>query len=76
MERSPAATAAPPASLAPPLANAALTARTRHLLEAPILSTILRLAAPNVVMVVVQAASATLDALFVGRLGTEPHAGV
>ncbi len=76
MERSPAATAAPPASLAPPLANAALTARTRHLLEAPILSTILRLAAPNVVMVVVQAASATLDALFVGRLGTEPLAGV
>ena len=60
----------------PALAAAAQAARTRHLLEAPILPTILRLAAPNVVMVLVQAASSTLDALFVGRLGTEPLAGV
>lgn len=60
----------------PPLAAVALAPRTRRLLEAPILPTILRLAAPNIVMVLVQAVSATLDALFVGQLGAEALAGV
>src|SRR5204863_8224020 len=56
--------------------NTLLPARTRRLLQAPILPTLLRLAAPNVVVVVVQAASSTIDALFVSRLGAEALAGV
>jgi putative MATE family efflux protein len=78
MDRSSVATVPPPTAIVPPPrpADAALAARTRRILEAPVLPTILRLAAPNVVMVVVQSASATLDALFVGRLGTEPLAGI
>lgn len=64
------------ATPASPSAPAAHTSRTRQLLDAPILPTILRLTAPNVVMVVVQATSSTLDALFVGRLGSESLAGV
>src|SRR5437879_2917616 len=53
-----------------------LPARTRALLEAPILPTLLRLAAPNVVVVVVQAMSSAFDAFFVGRLGADALAGV
>src|SRR5215211_2580368 len=64
---------APPA-VAP--ADGVLPARTRRLLQAPILPTLLRLAAPNVVVVVVQATSSTVDAFFVGRLGAEALAGV
>jgi putative MATE family efflux protein len=50
--------------------------RTRLLLEGPVLLTLLRLAAPNVVVVTVQVASTTLDAFFVGRLGADALAGV
>src|SRR5689334_9214277 len=60
----------------PSPAAPALPARTRALLEAPILPTLLRLAAPNVVVVVVQAASSAFDAFFVGRLGADALAGV
>ena len=42
----------------------------------PILPTILRVAAPNIALVVVQVASSTVDAFFVGRLGPEALAGV
>ena len=38
--------------------------------------TLLRLAAPNVVVMVVQAAVSTLDAVFVGWLGSDALAGV
>lgn len=57
-------------------AHGALPARTRLLLEAPILPTLLRLAALNVVVVLIQAAASTVDAFFVGRLGAETLAGV
>ena len=50
--------------------------RMQLLLEAPVLPTLLRLAAPNVVVVFVQAASSAFDAFFVGRLGTDALAGV
>ncbi len=50
--------------------------RMHRLLEAPILPTLPRLAAPNIVVVLVQAASSAFDALFVGRLGTDALAGV
>ena len=53
------------------------SARTRVLLEGPITSTLLRLAAPNVVVnVVLIAVTATVDAHFVGRLGADALAGI
>lgn len=51
-------------------------ARTRLLLEGPILSTLLRLATPNVLVMVVQASVGLLETYFVARLGTEALAGV
>ena len=52
-------------------------ARTRLLLEGPILSTLLRLAAPNVVVnVVLIAVTATVDAHFVGQVGPDALAGL
>lgn len=57
-------------------AEPALPERTRRLLEGPILSTLLRLAAPNVVVLVVQTAINVVEAYFVGWLGTDAIAGV
>src|ERR1700740_3145860 len=55
----------------------AAAARTRLLLEGPVVATLLRLAAPNVVVnVVLIAVTATVDAHFVGRLGPEALAGI
>ena len=52
-------------------------ARTRLLLEGPIVSTLLRLAAPNVVVnVVLIAVTASVDAHFVGQLGPTALAGL
>jgi putative MATE family efflux protein len=60
-----------------PAAQKTSTARTRLLLEGPIVSTLLRLAAPNVVVnVVLIAVTATVDAHFVGRLGPSALAGL
>jgi len=53
-----------------------LTDRTRRLLEAPVAPTLLRLAAPNVLVMVLQAVVTTLDAVFVGWLGPSALAGV
>jgi putative MATE family efflux protein len=50
--------------------------RTRALLEAPIAPTLLRLAAPNMVVMVVQAAVGLVETYFVGKLGTDALAGV
>jgi putative MATE family efflux protein len=61
----PAATAAP-----------GLSPRTRALLEAPIAGTLLRLAAPNVIVITVQAALNVLEAVFIGWLGRDALAGV
>ncbi|HEY7038020.1 MAG TPA: MATE family efflux transporter [Methylomirabilota bacterium] len=63
------------ASVAVP-AGAALSPRTRLLLEGPVAPTLLRLAAPNVLVMVLQAAVSTLDAVFVGWLGSDALAGV
>jgi putative MATE family efflux protein len=55
----------------------AAAARTRLLLEGPIVATLLRLAAPNVVVnVVLIAVTATVDAHFVGRMGPQALAGL
>ena len=50
--------------------------RTRLLLEGSILPTLLRLAAPNLAVVILVTATSTLDAVFVGALGAEALAGV
>src|SRR5262247_807280 len=50
--------------------------RTRALLEAPIAPTLLRLAAPNMLVMVVQAAVGLIETYFVGKLGTDALAGV
>ena len=45
--------------------------RTRLLLEAPIAGTLLRLATPNVLVMVVQASVGLIETYFIGKLGTE-----
>jgi putative MATE family efflux protein len=50
--------------------------RTRMLLEAPIGRTLLKLAAPNVLVMVAQAAVGLIETYFVGKLGTDALAGM
>jgi putative MATE family efflux protein len=50
--------------------------RTRRLLDAPVMPTLLGLAAPNVLVMLLQAAVTTLDGVFVGWLGPAALAGV
>ena len=52
------------------------TKRTRMLLEAPIVPTLLRLTAPNILNLVAIAGLITFDGLFVGRLGADALVGV
>ena len=46
------------------------------LLEAPILPTLLRLAAPNVLVMLAQAAAGLIETYFIGQLGTDALAGM
>jgi putative MATE family efflux protein len=62
--------------LVPQKPAARFDARTRHLIEAPITATLLRLAAPNVLVMVAQASVGLIETYFVGRLGTSALAGV
>jgi MATE family, multidrug efflux pump len=57
-------------------ASAPMATRTKRLLEAPVGPTLLSLAAPNVLVTVLQAVVATMDAVFVGWLGPDALAGV
>lgn len=50
--------------------------RTRMLVEAPILPTLLRLAAPNATVMLAQMAIALVEVYFIARLGTDALAGV
>jgi len=61
----------PPVSLRP-----ALDPRTRRLLEAPIAPTLIQLAAPNMLVMVVQASLGLIETYFIGRLGTSALAGI
>lgn len=56
--------------------SAALDPRTRMLLEAPIVPTLLKLAAPNIVVMVAQAAVGLIETYFVGKLGLDALAGM
>jgi putative MATE family efflux protein len=57
-------------------APAVLPERTRLLLEGPVAPTLVRLAVPNVAVMLLQAAVTTLDGVFVGWLGSEALAGI
>jgi len=59
-----------------PLSTSRFDPRTRLLLEAPIAPTLLRLAAPNVLVMFVQASVGLIETYFVARLGTDALAGV
>jgi putative MATE family efflux protein len=61
---------------APATAGAPLSAQTRRLLDGPVAPALLRLAAPNVLVMMLQAAVSTLDAVYVGWLGSPALAGV
>src|SRR5258707_14943965 len=71
----------PPSPYAPRLvANPApaarpVAARTKLLLEGPILATLLRLAAPNVLNFLAFVGVITFDGFFLGRIGTDALAG-
>jgi len=56
--------------------DAAMNPRTRALLEAPILPTLLRLGAPNVAVMLAQASVGLIETWFVGKLGTDALAGM
>jgi putative MATE family efflux protein len=66
--------APPPLSSAPP--RPALDPRTSRLIEAPIAATLLRLAAPNMLVMVVQASLGLVETYFIGWLGTAALAGI
>src|SRR5271156_1257222 len=54
----------------------ALDRRTRSLLEAPLLPLLLRLSAPNILLMVAQSATGLIETFFVGKLGTDALAGM
>src|SRR5947209_6582720 len=67
----------PPPALSPaPVPQPQFDPRTRQLIEARITPTLLRLAAPNVLVMVVQASVGLIETYFVGKLGTDALAGV
>jgi putative MATE family efflux protein len=67
-----------PSPLAAPSSASArpIAARTKLLLEAPILPTLLRLSAPNVLNLLALVGLITFDGVFVGRLGPDALAGL
>jgi putative MATE family efflux protein len=63
-------------TVAPPATGPRHDRRTRLLLEDPIATTLVRLAAPNVLVMLAQASVGLIETYFVGWLGTEALAGV
>src|ERR1043166_4287441 len=55
---------------------AAMDPRTRGVLEAPGVPVVLRLGAPNMLVMLVQASTGVIETYFVGKLGTDALAGV
>src|SRR6266508_5548565 len=53
-----------------------LSPRTRVLLQGPIVPTLLRMAWPNILVMLAQAASGLLETWFVAKLGTDALAGM
>ena len=69
----PAATAAGAAGAA---AKTGYDPRTRALIEGPIAATLIRLAAPNMLVMLAQTSVGLVETYFVGKLGTDALAGV
>src|SRR5258706_2071673 len=63
-------------SQAPAIRAAAFDRRTRMLLEAPILPTLLRLAAPNAAVMFAQMTVGLVEVYFAAQLGTDALAGI
>jgi putative MATE family efflux protein len=61
---------------AAPAETRVLDPRTRILLEAPILPTLLRLAWPNIAVMLVMASTGLIETWWVSRLGTDALAGI
>jgi Na+-driven multidrug efflux pump len=61
---------------APPAVARPVAVRTKLLLEGSVLSTLLRLAVPNILNLLAIGGMITFDGLFVGRLGPDALAGV
>src|SRR5580658_5718537 len=53
-----------------------LTPQARRMLEGPVLTTLMRLAAPTIALMLLQGVIAAGEAAFVGRLGSADLAGV
>ena len=56
--------------------TAAMVSRTEQLLRGPVLWTLLRLATPNVLVMLAQAMTGLIETYFVARLGTDALAGM
>jgi MATE family, multidrug efflux pump len=65
-----------PAFVPSPAAARPVAARTKLLLEGPVLPTLLQLSAPNVLNLLAIGGMITFDGFFVGRLGPDALAGV
>ena len=65
-----------PASAQPAGSAPAVNPRTQALLSAPIVPTLLRLGAPNVLVMLAQAAVGLIETYFVGQLGGDALAGM
>src|ERR1044071_4721477 len=65
-----------PASIPNTFEPTALDVRTRSLLDGPIAATLLRLAWPNVLVMLAQACTGLIETWWVSRLGTEALAGM
>ena len=66
----------PPTIVAGTAAKPAYDPRTRALIEGPIAATLIRLAAPNMLVMLAQTAVGLVETYFVGKLGTAALAGV
>ena len=71
-------TSSAPEAAAAPAENKAKVydPRTRALIEGPIAKTLIRLGAPNVLVMLAQSSVGLVETYFVGKLGTDPLAGV
>jgi putative MATE family efflux protein len=58
------------------ISRPALDRRTRALLEAPLMPLLLRLSAPNILLMVAQSATGLIETFWVGKLGTDALAGM
>jgi len=57
-------------------ASAAMSPRTRMLLQGPIVPTLLRMAWPNILVMLAQASTGLIETWYVSRLGTDALAGM